>query len=227
MGQRGRCRGWRRGKPTLTPPFEAFRGSLGTRVHLCRPRDPEAKGLTERNNGYFETSFLPGRHFEGPADFNSQLQAWLQTANGRHSRRIECAPTARWTADRAAMLTLPPTPMDLGWHSRVRLPRDYYVRVASNDYSVDPAMIERLVTVNVSLDEVTVTYQGLPVARHDRAWGSGHTLTDPAHVEIAARLRRDFQHPPVTVLEEGLVRDLSVYDQAFGLAAADFDGQVA
>ncbi len=68
---------WRRGRPTLTAEFENFRGSLGIGVHLCRPRDPEAKGLTERNNGYFETSFLPGREFTGPEDFNTQFGDWL------------------------------------------------------------------------------------------------------------------------------------------------------
>jgi transposase len=82
---------WRRGKPTLTEQFESFRGSLGIGVHLCRPRDPEAKGLTERNNRYLETSFLPGRTFTGPGDVNAQLEQWLATANGRHSRRIGCA----------------------------------------------------------------------------------------------------------------------------------------
>jgi transposase len=85
---------WRRGKPTLSEEFESFRGSLGIGVHLCRPRDPEAKGLTERNSPYFETSFLPGRKFTGPADFNTQMAQWLVTANGRYSRRIGCAPTA-------------------------------------------------------------------------------------------------------------------------------------
>ena len=44
---------------------------------VCRPADPEAKGLVERANGYLERSFLPGRTFAVPADFNTQLQAWL------------------------------------------------------------------------------------------------------------------------------------------------------
>lgn len=105
---------WRRGKPTLTAEFESFRGSLGIGVHLCRPRDPEAKGLTERNNRYLETSFLPGRTFTGPSDFNTQMAQWLTKANGRHSRRIGCAPTARWATDRDSMLALPQAPPALG-----------------------------------------------------------------------------------------------------------------
>jgi hypothetical protein len=51
---------WRAGKPELTAECQAFRGTLGTRVVVCRPADPEAKGLVERANGYLETSFLRG-----------------------------------------------------------------------------------------------------------------------------------------------------------------------
>jgi transposase len=177
----GAVGGWRRGKPVLTAEFEAFRGALGVGVHLCRPRDPEAKGLTERNNGYFETSFLPGREFGGPEDFNGQLADWLTRANARHSRRLGCAPIARWSADRAAMVALPPSPPATGWTNRVRLPRDYYVRIASNDYSVDPRVIGRFVDVVAGPAHVTITCGDRVVGRHRRCWAKHQTITDPAH----------------------------------------------
>jgi transposase len=82
---------WRRGRSELTAATQAFRGTLATRVVICRPADPEAKGLVERANGYLETSFLPGRTFTGPADFNTQLAAWTATVNTRQ-RRVLAAP---------------------------------------------------------------------------------------------------------------------------------------
>jgi transposase len=126
---------WRAGRPRLAEEFEAFRGVLGCGVHQCRPRDLEAKGIVERANGYLETSFLPGRTFTSPADFNTQLAEWLQVANTRVVRRTGCAPVARWAADKAAMLTLPPVVPTIGWRHQVRLVRDHYVRLDSNDYS--------------------------------------------------------------------------------------------
>ena len=66
--------GWYRGRPRLGEEFEAFRGMLGMSVRQLRPRDPEAKGLVERGNDYYETSFLPGRTFTGPDDFNTQIE---------------------------------------------------------------------------------------------------------------------------------------------------------
>jgi transposase len=221
----GAVGGWRRGKPTLATEFENFRGALGIGVHLCRPNDPEAKGLTERNNGYFETSFLPGREFSGPADFNTQLGGWLAKANARHSRSLGCAPTARWAADRTAMVGLPPSPPVVGWTNRVRLPRDYYVRIASNDYSVDPHVIGRFVDVLADLTHVTITCAGTVVGRHQRCWAGHQTITDPAHRETAHRLahraaeRADRHSTTADVVVER--RDLAVYDAVFGLADSE------
>ena len=48
---------------------------------ILRPRDPEAKGIIERAHDYLETSFLPGRGFAGPADFNTQLQRLVGRVN--------------------------------------------------------------------------------------------------------------------------------------------------
>ena len=78
-----------------------FRGTLGTKVLVLRPRDPEAKGIIERAHDYLERSFLPGRTFTGPADFNGQLQAWLEVVNQRRRRALGCAPVDRIAADTA------------------------------------------------------------------------------------------------------------------------------
>ena len=101
----GRHRG---GRSELTAECQGFRGTLGAKVLVCKPRDPEAKGLVERAHDYLERAFLPGRNFAGPADFNAQLAAWLATVNQRPRRALGCAPSARIAADRAAMLVLPP-----------------------------------------------------------------------------------------------------------------------
>ena len=71
-------------------------------------------------------------------------------------------------ADRSAMLPLPPVAPAVGWVNRVRLGRDYYVRVDSSDYSVDPGMIGRFVDVTADLARVEVRHEGSLAAGHDR-----------------------------------------------------------
>ena len=195
-----------------------FVGALATRLHQLRAYDPESKGGVERVNGYFETSFLPGRDFTGPEDFNTQLSGWLPLANARTVRSLQARPIDLVGIDRAAMLALPPLAPAHGFTARVRLPRDYYVRVAGNDYSVHPTAIGRIVEVSADLEAVLVHLDGRVVAEHQRSWGTALIVTDPEHVAAAARARQAFQEPRTTptVAEVGQ-RDLADYDAAFGV----------
>jgi transposase len=199
-----------------------FCGMLATRVHQLKPRDPESKGIVERRNGFFETSFMPGRSFVSPADFNAQFTDWLERANRRVVRTLKARPIDLVDADRAAMLALPPIPPTVGWSNTIRLGRDYYVRVDSNDYSVDPTAIGRIVTVTADLSRVRVRLDGRLVADHARVWARHMTVTDPAHVAVAEQLRSEFGRPRTSDDDGGLLRDLADYDRAFGL-----NGEVA
>jgi transposase len=209
---------WRGGRSELTADCQAFRGTLGVKVVICRPADPEAKGLVERSHDYLERSFLPGRSFASPADFNSQLTGWLAQVNQRPKRALGCAPADRITADRAAMLTLPPVAPLVGWRSSTRLARDHYVRLDSNDYSVHPAVIGRRVELVADPTRVRVFCDGRPVADHERVWARHQTISDPAHVAAAKALRRErfgvIRPARDTDVE---VRCLADYDTALGL----------
>jgi transposase len=215
----------RRRATVLTQQAHGFRGVLGAKVLICEPGDPEAKGLVERANGYLETSFLPGRVFASPADFNAQLSGWLVLANQRHRRVLGCAPADRIDADRAAMLPLPPVAPATGWHRSLRLPRDHYVRLDGNDYSVHPAAVGRRIELRADLDRVWVHCDGQLVADHARCWARHQTLSDPGHLQAAARLRRDRAVVGSRDRDEVELRCLADYDQAFGLG--DHDGEVA
>ncbi len=96
---------------------------LGTKVVVLKPCEPEHKGIIERAHDYFERSFLPGRTFSGPGDFNYQFGKWLQIVNARRRRVLGCAPTDRIGAGRQAMLALPPAAPQVGWRNSTRLAR--------------------------------------------------------------------------------------------------------
>jgi transposase len=217
---------YRRGGAELTGACQAFRGALGTKVIVCKPADPEAKGLVERANGYLETSFLPGRTFSSPAEFNAQLARWLAVVNTRTRRALGCAPTERITADRQAMLSLPPVAPATGWRSWTRLARDHYIRLDGNDYSVHPAVIGRRIQIVADLDRVWAFCDGRAVADHPRVWARHQTISDPEHVAAARALRRDRIGIVRPVAEPQVEqRCLADYDSALGLD--DTDGTVA
>jgi len=107
----------------------------------------------------------------------------------------------------------------------LRLPRDHYVRLDGNDYSVHPGAVGRRVLVRADLDRVHAFCDGEMVAEHERIWATHQTLSDPAHVEAAKVLRRRRIAAKHAVAEPQVVtRSLTDYDTAFGV---DLDGGVA
>ncbi len=205
------------GRPNLTEAFQRFRGGLGMGVIICRPGDPEAKGLVERANRYLETSFLPGRRFSSPQDFNAQLATWLKKANARTHSTLRCSPADRIAEDRGAMMPFPPVLPDPAWRETKRLGRDHWVRVGTCDYSVHPRAIGRRVEVRMDLEEVVIACGTDEVGRHLRSWARHRTITDVDHERarvvmraVAAALAQDDG--------EVEIRDLSVYDRATGVA---------
>jgi hypothetical protein len=96
--------------------------------------------------------------------------------------------------------------------------------VDSNDYSVYPGAVGRLVEVRADLSTVTVTLAGREVARHQRCWAKHQSLTDPEHQKAAAVLggQQHQRHRAAPAGQDVERRAVSDYDDAFGLA-----GQVA
>jgi transposase len=195
--------------------------------------------MLERLHDYLERSFLPGRSFTSPADFNAQLAGFLVKANARKMRVLGCRPNDRVAADREAMLPLPPVAPEVGWRKSLRLPRDHYIRLDSNDYSVHPAVVGRRIEVHADLDRVWVTCEGALVADHTRVWARHQTITDFEHAVAAKQLRRGRSDllrpvPDVVTGEEVEIRSLSTYDHVLGLVenlpdphdVVDLEGEV-
>jgi transposase len=188
-------------------------------VIICKPGDPEAKGLVERFHDYLERSFLPGRRFSSPADFNGQLTEFLARANARRHRVLGCRPLDRIDADRQAMLSLPPVPPVTGWQHSMRLARDHYLRFDSNDYSVHPAVIGRTIQARADLNRVQVWCEGQLVADHQRLWARHQSVSEFDHLVAARLLRRDRMEVLRPLQTEVEVRNLADYDTALGLSA--------
>jgi hypothetical protein len=118
----------------------------------------------------------------------------------------------------------------VGWRHTLRLPRDHYVRLDGNDYSVHPATIGRRIEVVADLARVRAFCAGRMVANHQRIWAKHQTLTDPEHLAAARAMRRDrlelvhrhITDPPNPAEPQVEQRRLADYDAALGI-----DGGVA
>jgi transposase len=188
----------------------AYCGALRCGWYLCEARDPQAKGVVERLQGFIETSFEPGRSYANHVDFQLQLDDWFtRRANGRVHKTLRCRPADRLGEDRAAMLALPEHVPDTDRRWVVRVSPDPYLRFDTNDYSLDPRFVGRRVEAKVSAEQVTavVLDSGEEACRHDRLYARHRTIPAPEHARWL-RARRDAPVEP-----EVEQRPLSRYDQ--------------
>ncbi len=195
------------GRPT--EPFAALCGELRVGWRFLEPHDPQSKGVVERLQGYMETSFEPGRSFANELDFQEQLDRWFDgRANLRFHRTLRCRPADRLAEELTVMRPLPERLPDVDRRLVTRVPPDPYVRVDSNDYSLDPRLVGRRVELRVSQREiVAVALDSDELAcRHVRSFARHRTITALEHARALRELRGAPPEPEVEL------RPLARYD---------------
>lgn len=178
------------GRPT--EGYAAYLGQLGVGWHFCDPRDPEAKGVVERLQGYVETSFEPARRFIGELDYQGQLDRWFaDVANARTHRMTGEVPARRLEEELRAMRQLPEPMPPTARRWVMRVPAQPFARLDRNDYSLDPRFAGRRVEIRASQRELVAIAldSGELVARHRRRFARDLTLTAPEHERALRELR--------------------------------------
>jgi transposase len=196
------------GRPTEA--FAAFCGRLEVGWIILERGDAQAKGALERSHRFMRTNFLPGRRFANELDFQAQLDAWCEKANGRVHRTTRAVPAERLVDELERMRPLPAVP-DVDRRFVTRVLQQPYVRFDRNDYSIDPGFAGRRVEVRVSQREVSALAldSGELACRHRRSFAGGLTFTDPAHQSELERLRARRRQRHEVEVE---IRPLARYD---------------
>ena len=191
-------------------PFAAFCGALQVGWRFLEPKDPQSKGVVERLQGYAETSFEPGRSFANELDFQAKLDRWFgERANLRFHRTLRCRPADRLVEELQVMRSLPERMPDLDRRLVTRVAPDPYVRIDSNDYSLDPRLVGRRVELRVSQREILAVAleTGELACRHARSFARHRTLTALEHARALRELRDAPAEPQVET------RPLERYDR--------------
>ena len=169
---------------------------------------PHTEHRTDPLQGYAETNFEPGRAFANELDFQDQLDAWFSKINTRTHKTLRARPVERLADELAAMASLPDRMPDTARRWTTRVPPDPHLRVDTNDYSLDPALVGR--RVEVIVDQRTVTAVALDTGeiacRHARVFAKHRTITALEHARALKAGRGVSAETPVEV------RPLARYD---------------
>jgi transposase len=195
------------GRPTES--YAAFCGQLKVDWRFCEPADPQAKGAVERLQGFMETNFEPGRCFANELDYQLQLDAWFQKANARTHKTLRARPIDRLLEEREVMGALPGRAPDVDRRRVVRVAPDPFLRIDTNDYSLDPGLVGRRVEVRVGQREIVAVAldTGELACRHDRSFAKHRTIVALEHARVLRAHQREPQNRG-----DVEVRPLSIYD---------------
>jgi hypothetical protein len=179
------------------------------RITILRDRVAELRPLFVPPDPCQRTTYAPGEL--------AQSDLWQPDVENRIHGTTRRRPAEAIYEDRGSMMGFPPVLPDPSWRFAMRLPRGHYVRVDTNDYSVNPRFVGRRVDVRVTLDEVVATCDGTEVARHRRCLAKHQTLLQPEHARVLRAMRAEARLAS-TLVDEVEERDLAVYDRALGVA---------
>jgi transposase len=198
------------GQPT--DAFAGFCGQLRVGWLILEARDPQAKGALERSHRFMRTNFEPGRSFANELDYQHQLDQWCEKVNARVHRTTRAVVAERLAAERELMRPLLEPMPETDRQFVMRVPAQPYLRVDTNDYSLDPRLAGRRVEVRVSQHEITAVAldTGELAGRHRRRFARHLTFTDHGHQAALDRLRGERRRGREVDVER---RPLARYDQ--------------
>lgn len=127
--------------------------------------------------------------------------------------------------DRERMRELPPGTPEPVFRIAMRMPQDYYLRVFSNDDSLDASFIGRIVDVVADLDTVWVTHVGVIIATLVRYGPRELVVTDHVNAARAALARHNVRTQNFHGPEPGEAVQVRVLDAFYEIFGVDLGKQ--
>jgi hypothetical protein len=170
------------GERQKTRAFSELQSYYLFAVKFGRPGKGNDKGKIENLVGVARRNFMvPILHAASCEDLNAQLEADCRRHRERRLRGHTETIEERFERDRAAMLSLPPTPYEACEKVTVRVSSLSLVRYHTNDYSVPTEYGYRQVLVKGYVHRMEIVCGSEVIARHERSYEREIAVYDPLH----------------------------------------------
>lgn len=190
------------GRVEFNEGFRALAAHYDFQPKACKPRRPQTKGKTERMVGYVKANFfIRYRSFESFDHLNQLLENWLTTvADQRFLRQFQQTQLDRFSADQAAMKSLPARRFDTSYCEYRQASWDGYIEVKGNRYSIPSDYSGQMMKIRISLANELKVYdnQDQLITQHRLQSKALGWLTDAAHHQA---LRESVQRRPLSDYE--------------------------
>lgn len=177
----------------FNPQLLAFAAHYRFEPRPCAVYRGNEKGRVERVIRYVRDNFFAAREWNDIDDLNEQAKIWCETQASQRpcpedrTRSVE----AVFQEEQPRLIALPQAPYPLDEVEAVRVGKTPYVRFDWNDYSVPHTAVHKSLTVQATLDTVTILDGTTVLARHARCYGKAELIECAQHIEALAQKKKE------------------------------------
>lgn len=159
-------------------------------VAVCRGNE---KGRVERAIRYIRDNFFAAREYQSLDDLNLQAYRWCNTNAQDRPCPEDREKSIRqvFQEEQPHLIALPDNPYPCNEIEEVRVPKTPYVRFDWNDYSVPPTKVRQMLSVNATLDTITILDGAEVVARHSRSFDKGAQIESQSHLDSLSEHKKN------------------------------------
>jgi len=176
----------------FNPQLLAFAAHYRFEPRPCAVYRGNEKGRVERVIRYVRDNFFAAREWKDLDDLNAQAKIWCDT----HTPQRPCpedrarSVAAVFQEEQPQLIALPDMPYPLDEVEAVQVGKTPYIRFDWNDYSVPHTAVRQSLTVQATLDTVTVLDGARVLARHARSYGKAELIECHQHIDALAQQKK-------------------------------------
>ena len=150
------------------------------------------KGRVERSIRYIRDNFFAGRLYDNLEDLNQQALNWCNsTASNRpcpeHKNK---SVQDTFLEEQPRLIALPDNPFPCNEIETVRVGKTPYVRFDLNDYSVPHTHVRQALSIQATLDSVSILDGAVLIAKHQRSYDKAKQIECAEHIKTLADRKR-------------------------------------
>jgi transposase len=166
------------GAAVLNPELVRLAAHYRFRPQTTAFYDAPSKGKVEALVRFAKSDLIPYGGFDSLDQANAAARCWLAEVNSRPHAETKRAPLELLEAERPLLRPLPALRPAVACGERRKVDRLATVRFASARYSVPHRLVGKSVEVQASERELTVLFDGLPVAQHPLLGPGEYSIED-------------------------------------------------
>jgi transposase len=179
------------GKPIWHPRFIDFSKHYGFEPYLCKVRDPDRKGKTEKFIRFLEDDCIRGSEFGSFEDLNERVHHWVDNiANRRAHGTTGLIPDEVWLSERDFLIRLPETRFAVHEDGVRQVGPDATLWIQGTPYTVPAQLANHSAAVRLYAEHFEVldrSGQVLFSRRYVEAKDKSKLQIDPAHYALLPR----------------------------------------